>query len=148
MTPSTTDEPETRPLLPEQSRNDVVIDLSPVLGKELLIGDSVMRVIGVLPMQAGGDSGIRDLAVPDRNRHCYLPLSTVQAVYPLPSRASELDLVVLNFADPEVLIQRSRMIQAMLQGLHDGAEDVTISIPCRHLSRHKKRKKCLISSLS
>ena len=58
----------------------------PVLG-QVLIGDAVMVVVGVLPMQAGGDSGIRDLAVPDRNRHCYLPLATVRATYPMPSQA-------------------------------------------------------------
>ena len=114
---------------------------SAVLGQKLLIGDAVMVVVGVLRMQAGGDSGIRDLAVPDRNRHL---LSTIGNgagdISDAVANASELDLIVLNFADPDVLRERSQMVQHMLVGLHDGAEDINVSIPLQTLEQAQETK--------
>lgn len=106
-----------------------------VVDQPLLVGDAVLTVVGILPRQPGGDSGVRDLSVPDRNRHCYVPLDTALAMYPLPDRGSELDRVVLLMDDPGSLVERSYLVQELLTGLHDGAEDTTVSVPLQTLEQ-------------
>ena len=94
---------------------------SEIIGHDILLGDEVARVVGILAPRTYGDAGIKDVSIPDRNRHVYVPFATAQRYIAQPARASELDTIGLFMAAEDSLVVRSQLVAHLLRGMHNDA---------------------------
>ena len=114
--------------------------LTEPLGARLLLGDEVFTVVGVMQRKRFADAGIADISIPDRNRECYIPLTTLEQFFHQPERAAELDVISLRMASEEHLLKRSQEVRTIIDDRHRGAEDTRVFVPLEKLEQAQQTR--------
>jgi putative ABC transport system permease protein len=120
------------------------------IGKPILLGDDVYRVIGVLASRgdtaaAGASSG------DDANDEIYIPLSCAQRRFgeikmqrssgSFSAEKTQLNEITLKVADSSVVSQTAAMARKILLAAHPKEEDFRLTIPLELLRRAEEEKR-------
>ena len=121
------------------------------IGKSVLLGDDVYRVIGVLGNQGSGNAAPGALGKQDMNDDIYIPLSCaqrrfgeVQEIRSAGSRSYErtqLNEITLRVANSEMVSQTAGMARKILEQSHPNQDDFRLVIPLELLQRAQEEKR-------
>jgi macrolide transport system ATP-binding/permease protein len=110
------------------------------VGKVVLVGDEPFTVVGVMSPRRFTESDIADLSISDRNRDVYIPFATLAAYFPHEERDTRLDTISLRMESDQDLVPKSQVMRRIVTDLHDGAEDLVVSVPLEALKQAQRTK--------
>ena len=121
------------------------------VGKAILLGEDVYRVVGVLAGQTSGNATPGAVGQQDLNDDIFIPLSCaqrrfgeVQAISSAGSRnfeRTELHEITLKVADARFVSQTAGMVRAILKKTHPNEDDFRLVIPLELLRRAEEEKR-------
>lgn len=121
------------------------------IGKPILLGEDVYRVIGVLAGQSSGNATPGAVGQQDMNDDIYIPLSCarkrfgeVQQISSAGSRSFEstqLNEITLQIADSNMVSQTAGMARVLLEQTHPNKDDFRMIIPLELLRRAEEEKR-------
>jgi putative ABC transport system permease protein len=121
------------------------------IGKSILIGPDVYRVVGVLADQATGTATPGGVGQKNYNRDIYIPLSCsqrrfgdLQEIRSTGSRSfesTELHEITLSVVDSERVSQTASMVRSLLERAHPKGNDYEIQVPLELLAQAEEEKR-------
>ncbi|MGE3778355.1 MAG: ABC transporter permease, partial [Pirellulaceae bacterium] len=121
------------------------------IGRSMLLGDDVYRVIGVLAPQDTGSATPGAIGNSNLNDDIYIPLACarrrfgeVRAIRALGSRSyekSELNEITLQVADESLVSLTAAMAHKLVGQAHTKAEDFEIQVPLELLQQAEREKR-------
>ncbi len=121
------------------------------IGKDVLLGTDVYRVIGVVRPQGSGNATPGGIGQNNFNEDIYVPLACaqhrfgeIQAIRSAGSRSYEmtqLNEITLAVADPQMVSQTASMARKLLLRSHPRADDFEIQVPLELLQQAEKEKR-------
>ncbi len=121
------------------------------LGKPVLLGDDVYRVVGVVDSQGSGNTTPGAATQQDMNDDIYIPLSCaqrrfgeIQEIRSAGSRTYErtqLNEITLRVADSRMVSQTAGMARKLLEQTHPNKDDFRLVIPLELLQRAEEEKR-------
>jgi putative ABC transport system permease protein len=112
----------------------------PALAQPLKINDQWLTVIGVLA-PSGGSREIQGVTVEGSGNEIYLPLSTAERRFARPPLRSPLDELVVSVAPGTPVQEAGLVIETMLERLHGGAADYSITVPEALLEQSRRTQR-------
>ena len=98
------------------------------LGRPLKVNDQWLTVIGVLAASAGKRE-VQGVTLEGTANDVYLPVTTAERRFTRPPLKSPLDELVVSVAQGNAVQESAAVVAAMLDRLHGGAADYTITVP-------------------
>ncbi len=121
------------------------------LGRAVLLGSDVYRVVGVLAPQGSGNATPGAVGQQDFNDDIYIPLACaqhrfgeMQVVRSAGSRSYEmtqLNEITLTVQDANFVSQTAAMARKLLEKSHQGASDFEIQVPLELLHQAEQEKR-------
>ena len=121
------------------------------IGKNILIGPDVYRVVGVLERQSSGSATPGGVGQQDYNDDIYIPISCAQRRFgelqPVANSSgqsfelNELAEITLMVKDPEFVSQTASMARTLLERDHPGGKDFEIQVPLELLAQAEEEKR-------
>lgn len=121
------------------------------IGKHVLIGNDVYRVVGVLRAQDSGNNVPGAVGQKDLNDDIYVPISCVQrrlgelqeirATGSQSFEQTELSEITLTVSDERFVSQTAEMARQILLRAHPEAKDFKIQVPLELLAQANEEKK-------
>jgi putative ABC transport system permease protein len=121
------------------------------IGKPLLLGDDVYRVVGLLYPQSSGNAAPGGVGQQDFNRDIYIPLSAaqrrfgeLQMIRSSGSRSFErtqLNEITLTVADSKHVSQTAAMARKLLIRNHPKGNDFELQVPLELLRQAEQEKR-------
>ena len=99
------------------------------LGQHLKINDVWFEVVGVLASAGGEVDNFQGVQIGSTSSAIYVPVSTALRKFDRDPLESPLDELVVQLEDPETASSTARLISALLDHLHAGAEDYELVVP-------------------
>lgn len=128
-----------------------LFQLTDPLGKSVLLGEDVYRIVGVLASQATGTATPGAIGQSNLNDDIYIPLSCAQrrfgevrAIRALGTRSyekSELNEITLQVSHESLVSQTAAMADKLVRQAHPRAEDFEIQVPLELLQRAEREKR-------
>ena len=125
--------------------------LTDPLGKSVLLGEDVYRVVGVLASQSTGNATPGAVGQANLNDDIYIPIrcaqrrfGEVRAIRSLGSRSyekSELNEITLEVEDEGLVSQTAAMAEKLILQAHPRAEDFEIQVPLELLQQAEREKR-------
>jgi putative ABC transport system permease protein len=110
------------------------------LGRPLKINDQWLTVIGVLA-SSSGTREIEGVKVHGRTQDLLLPLTTAQRKFGRSPLASPLDELVVSLAPGTPVSESAAVVGTLLERLHGGATDYSITVPEALLKQSQKTQR-------
>ncbi len=112
----------------------------PALGRPLKVNDEWLTVVGVL---ASGSvkREVQGVTLEGTANDVYLPVTTAERRFTRPPLKSPLDELVVSMAPGAPVQESAAVIQTMLDRLHSGAEDYTITVPEALLEQSRRTQR-------
>jgi putative ABC transport system permease protein len=112
----------------------------PALGRPLKVNDQWLTVIGILA-RGGGKREIQGVALEGTANDIFLPVTTAERRFGRTPLKSPLDELVVSMLPGTPIQESAAVIATLLDRLHGGADDYTITVPEALLeqSRHTQR---------
>ena len=121
------------------------------IGKTILLGDDVYRVIGVLATQGSGNATAGAMGAEDFNDDIYIPLTCtqrrfgeLQAIRNAGSRNMEmtqLNEITLTVNKTEYVSQTAAMARKLLEQSHPNKDDYDLQVPLELLHQEEQEKR-------
>jgi putative ABC transport system permease protein len=128
-----------------------LFQLQDPLGKSVLLGEDVYRVVGILASQATGNATPGAVGQANLNDDIYIPISCAQrrfgevrAIRTLGSRSyekSELNEITLQVKHESLVSQTALMAEKLILQAHPQAEDYEIQVPLELLQQAEREKR-------
>jgi putative ABC transport system permease protein len=130
---------------------DRLFQLADPLGKSLLLGEDVYRVVGVLAPQATGSATPGAIGQSNLNDDIYIPISCarqrfgeIRAIRQLGSRSyekSELNEITLQVTDESLVSLTAAMAEKLVAQAHPLGDDYEIQVPLELLQQAEREKR-------
>ena len=121
------------------------------IGKTILLGDDVYRVVGVLATQGSGSATVGAVGAQDFNDDIYVPLACtqrrfgeLQAIRSAGSRNMEmtqLNEITLTVSKAEYVSQTAAMARKLLEQSHPNKDDFELQVPLELLHQAEQEKR-------
>jgi putative ABC transport system permease protein len=101
----------------------------PALGRDLKVNDVWLTVVGVLRPESDSDRELMGVSIESSAAQVLLPVTTAQRKFehdPLQDELDEIRVTLLEGAEP---VESAAIIAGLLDRLHGGEEDVTLTVP-------------------
>jgi putative ABC transport system permease protein len=122
-----------------EARRDL-FGFEPALGRPLKVNDQWLTVIGVVAPGAATRE-VQGVAVTGHGDKVYVPVTTARRRFGRELLRSPLDALVVRMA-PEAPVQESaRVMKALLDRLHGGADDFTLVVPEALLEQSRRTQR-------
>jgi len=112
----------------------------PALGRPLKINDQWLTVIGVLAAR-GGPREVQGLTLSANTNDVYLPVSVAERKFGRAPLKSALDELIVSMAPGTAVQESSVVIAGLLDRLHGGAADYTITVPEALLEQSRRTQR-------
>jgi len=112
----------------------------PALGRPLKVNDQWLTVIGVLA-PGGGKRELQGLTLEGTANDVYLPLTTAERRFERPPLKSPFDELIVSMAPGAAVQESATVVQTMLDRLHGGAADYTITVPEALLEQSRRTQR-------
>jgi putative ABC transport system permease protein len=112
----------------------------PALGRPVKVNDQWLTVIGVLA-PGGAKREIQGVTLEATSNDLYLPLTTAERRFSRPALKSPYDEVVVAMAPGTPVQESAAVVATMLDRLHGGAADYTITVPEALLEQSRKTQR-------
>jgi putative ABC transport system permease protein len=113
---------------------------SPAIGRPLKVNDQWLTVVGVLA-STGGPREIQGVALPGTANEIYLPVTVAQRKFARPPLKSAYDELIVSMAPGAPVQESSTVIASLLDRLHGGAGDYTITVPEALLEQSRRTQR-------
>jgi len=110
------------------------------LGRPLKINDTWLTVIGVLAPR-GGPREVQGVTLASTENDVYLPVTVAERKFGRPPLKSPLDELIVSMAPGAPVQESSAVISSLLDRLHGGAADYTITVPEALLEQSRKTQR-------
>jgi putative ABC transport system permease protein len=110
------------------------------LGRPLKINDTWLTVIGVLTPR-GGPREVQGVTLAATENDVYLPVTVAERKFGRPPLKSALDELIVSMAPGAPVQESSAVIASLLDRLHGGAADYTITVPEALLEQSRKTQR-------
>jgi putative ABC transport system permease protein len=110
------------------------------LGRPLKINDTWLTVIGVLAPR-GGPREVQGVTLAATENDVYLPVTVAERKFGRPPLKSPLDELIVSMAPGAPVQESSAVISSLLDRLHGGAADYTITVPEALLEQSRKTQR-------
>ena len=112
----------------------------PALGKPMKVNDEWLTVVGALAPGATKRE-IQGVTLEGTANDVYLPVTTAERRFGRPPLKSPLDELVVSMAPGTPVQESATVIQTMLDRLHGGAADYTITVPEALLEQSRRTQR-------
>ncbi len=112
----------------------------PALGRPVKVNDVWLRVIGVLAENVGPRE-IQGVSLNNSANEIYLPVTVAQAKFGRAPIKSELDQLLVVMAAGTPVQESATVIAGLLDRLHGGATDFTLTVPEALLEQSRKTQR-------
>ncbi len=112
----------------------------PALGQPLKINDQWLTVVGVLA-SGSGPREIQGVTLAGTANDIYLPVTVAERKFGRPPLRSALDELVVSMAPGAPVQESSAVIKSLLDRLHGGADDYTITVPEALLEQSRRTQR-------
>jgi putative ABC transport system permease protein len=112
----------------------------PAVGRPLKINDQWLTVIGVL-VQGGGPREVQGVTLSGTANEIYLPVTVAERKFSRAPLKSALDELIVRMAPGSPVQESSTVIANLLDRLHGGAADYTITVPEALLEQSRKTQR-------
>jgi putative ABC transport system permease protein len=113
------------------------------IGQFVKVNEQWFRVIGVASPQLSADSGAAGVATQDANNIIYVPLNA--AILRLEDSYSEvrdeIDGIYLQLREGEDMSAAARVVRAILDSSHHGANDFSVVVPAELLAEQQRTER-------
>ena len=109
----------------------------PALGQPVKVNDVWLRVVGVLEENTGPKE-VQGVSLSNTANDIYLPVTVAQAKFGRAPIKSELDQLVVVMAPGTPVQESAKVIAGLLDRLHSGASDFTLTVPEALLEQSRK----------
>ena len=113
----------------------------PALGHSVKVNDLWLEVVGVLDSGGATGESFQGVHVGSPDRELYLPVTTAMRKLDRKPLAAPLDELVVRLAPDADSAQAGRMIAALLERLHGGAEDWELVVPEALLEQSRRTQR-------
>jgi putative ABC transport system permease protein len=110
------------------------------LGRPLKINDTWLTVVGVLAPR-GGPREVQGVTLAATENHVYLPVTVAERKFGRAPLKSALDELIVSMAPGTPVQESSVVIASLLDRLHGGAADYTITVPEALLEQSRKTQR-------
>ncbi len=110
------------------------------LGRPLKVNDQWLTVVGVLAASAGKRE-VQGVTLEGTTNDVYLPVTTAERRFARPPLKSPLDELVVSVAEGNAVQESAAVVAAMLDRLHGGAADYTITVPEALLEQSRRTQR-------
>jgi putative ABC transport system permease protein len=110
------------------------------LGRPLKVNDQWLVVVGVLAASAGKRE-VQGVTLEGTANDVYLPVTTAERRFARPTLKSPLDELVVSVAEGNAVQESAAAIATMLDRLHGGAADYTITVPEALLEQSRRTQR-------
>ncbi len=110
------------------------------LGRPLKVNDQWLTVVGVLAASAGKRE-VQGVTLEGTANDVYLPVTTAERRFSRPPLKSALDELVVSVAEGGAVQESAAVVAAMLDRLHGGAADYTITVPEALLEQSRRTQR-------
>jgi len=114
--------------------------VGPALGRPLKVNDQWLTVVGVLA-PGEGSREIQGVDVRGTNEDLLLPVTTAQRKFSRDPLASPLDELVVRLRPGTPVTESAAVVGTLLDRLHGGASDYTITVPEELLEQSQKTQR-------
>ncbi len=112
----------------------------PALGRPVKVNDEWLTVIGVLAPSARKRE-VQGVTLEGTANDVYLPVTTAERRFARPPLKSPLDELVVSMAPGTPVQESAAVVQTMLDRLHGGAADYTITVPEALLEQSRRTQR-------
>ncbi len=112
----------------------------PALGRPLKVNDQWLTVVGVLAPGAGKRE-VQGVTLEGTASDVYLPVTTAERRFTRPPLKSPLDELVVSVAEGNAVQESAAVVAAMLDRLHGGAADYSITVPEALLEQSRRTQR-------
>jgi putative ABC transport system permease protein len=110
------------------------------LGRPLKVNEEWLTVVGVLAASAGKRE-VQGVTLEGTANDVYLPVTTAERRFTRPPLKSALDELVVSVAEGSAVSESAAVVAAMLDRLHGGAADYTITVPEALLEQSRRTQR-------
>jgi putative ABC transport system permease protein len=110
------------------------------VGRPLKVNDQWLTVVGVLA-PGGGPREIQGVTVSGTANDIYLPVTVAERKFSRAPLKSALDELIVSMAPGSAVQESSAVIASLLERLHAGAADYTITVPEALLEQSRKTQR-------
>jgi putative ABC transport system permease protein len=112
----------------------------PAVGRPLKVNDVWLTVVGVLAA-GGGPREVQGVSVSGTSNDVYLPVTVAERKFGRAPLKSALDELIVRMAPGTPVQESSTVIASLLDRLHGGAADYTITVPEALLEQSRKTQR-------
>ena len=112
----------------------------PALGRPLKVNDQWLTVIGILA-PGGGKREIQGVALEGTANDVFLPVTTAERRFGRTALKSPLDELVVSLSPGTPIQESAAVIATLLDRLHGGADDYTITVPEALLEQSRRTQR-------
>jgi putative ABC transport system permease protein len=117
-----------------------LLGFEPALGRPLKVNDQWLSVVGVLA-PSGGRRELQGLTLEGTANDVYLPVTTAERRFARPPLKSPFDELIVSMAPGAAVQESATVVQTMLDRLHGGAADYTITVPEALLEQSRRTQR-------
>ena len=123
----------------EKVRRDL-FGFEPALGRPLKVNDQWLTVVGVLE-GGGGKREIQGVTLEGTDNDIYLPVTAAERRFGRAPLKAPLDELVVSMASGSPVQESAAVVSTLLDRLHGGAADYTITVPEALLQQSQKTQR-------
>ena len=123
----------------DQVRRDL-FGFEPALGRPLKVNDQWLTVVGVLA-SGGGTREIQGVTLEGTANDIYLPVTAAERSFGRAPLKAPLDELVVSLAPGTPVQESAVVVEALLDRLHGGADDYTITVPEALLEQSRRTQR-------
>ncbi len=112
----------------------------PAIGQPVKVNNVWLRVVGVLAAPAGPRE-VQGVSLRSTANDVYMPVTAVQAKFGRSPMKSELDQLIVSMAPGTPVQESAQVIAGLLDRLHAGASDYTLTVPEALLEQSRKTQR-------
>ena len=112
----------------------------PAVGRPLKVNDQWLTVVGVLA-PGGGPRELQGVSLSGTANELYLPVTVAERKFSRAALKSALDELIVRMATGTAVQESSTVISSLLDRLHGGAADYTITVPEALLEQSRKTQR-------
>jgi putative ABC transport system permease protein len=113
----------------------------PAIGRPLKVNEHWLTVVGVLAPRRGAGREVEGVRLADTANVVYLPVTTAERKFATPPLRSPLDELVVEMRTTTSVQEAAATIDALLDRLHGGAGDYTITVPEALLEQSRRTQR-------
>jgi putative ABC transport system permease protein len=117
-----------------------ILGYGPAAGRFVKVNENWLEVVGVLKEQLMAGSQNTGASMQDLNNIIFIPLNTFQYRFwdPMSQIRDDLDGVEIRLRADADSIETAKIVTAVLNSMHHGVQDFTVTIPAALLAQQKR----------